>query len=70
MIIHYLDDASAYKKLGKTLFEYIHEKTKIWKSFYTSTINVSQNLSKTFWIKNLLKLVIFMACVKFISLKS
>ena len=48
MIINYLDDASAYKKLGKTLFEYIHQKTKIRKSFYTNTINVSQNLSKTF----------------------
>ena len=45
MIMQHLDDTNTYKKLGLNIDMKID---KFEKSFYTNTINVSQNLSKNF----------------------
>ena len=66
MIMQHLDDASTYKKLDLNRDLIIHKNLKK----LLNAINVSQNLNKNFWMKNLSKLVIFMACLKFVSLKS
>ena len=46
MIMQHLYDASTYKKLDVNIDMKTH--TKFEKSFYTNTVNVSQNLNKYF----------------------